>query len=157
MFKVGQKAEEASKDFVRDNLRALMDAVNDVIKRTERTSEVNSLTDPAFFKQRKEPIENVHSSFLEHWDDIKGKDKAFFVFINSLKNGIKTVKRPRPEPVKGDEETKTASSGKVSKKRARKKSNGFRSPGRVQPCRGNVIDNNCRPLWSYRKHDARDI
>lgn len=94
MFRVPGTADDDAKEYVRTHMTKLFDATNDVIAATPRKSDVKSLTDPAHFKQRKEPLENVHGAILQHWDDLKG-DKALFVFIISRKFGTKTVKRPR--------------------------------------------------------------
>ena len=103
VFTVPPETGDAAKEYVRDHIHELFRAANEVIAATPRKGDVKSLTDPAHFKQRKEPIENVHKAILDNWDDLK-RDKALFVFIISLKFGIKTVKRARaPAPDAADD------------------------------------------------------
>lgn len=111
IFKVADDASEQCKKYAESHMSEIVKAANDAIASSTRESEVNSLTDPAFFKLRKEPIEHVHKSLMEQWDTIKGGDKAFFVFISSLKNGIKTVKRKRVEPVVASVKAPPAAAG----------------------------------------------
>jgi hypothetical protein len=117
ILRVGEGAGDESNEYVKNNMRKVFEAVNEVIAASSRESEVNSLTNPAFFKMRKEPIENVHAALLEHWDAIRASDKAFFIFIASLKHGVKTLKRPRDE---GSVAHGVTSSAAAKRRRARK-------------------------------------
>ena len=121
IFKVAEDASDECKKYAESHMSEIVKAANDAIASSTRESEVNSLTDPAFFKLRKEPIEHVHKSLMEQWDTIKGGDKAFFVFISSLKNGIKTVKRKRVEPVAPSPKAPAAAPGAAAGATAVKK------------------------------------
>ena len=103
LFRVAGDASEECKTYVTNHMTEVISATNALIASSTRESEVNSLTDPAFFKHRKFPIEYVHGAILEHWDTIKDSNKTLFVVITSLKHGIKTIKRkpvaPPPQEV----------------------------------------------------------
>jgi hypothetical protein len=100
VFQVADNADDECKQYAESHRDEVIKAVNDAISATQRESQVDSLTDPAFFKLRKEPIEHVHKALMDNWDTIKGSDKALFVFISSLKNGIKTIKRKKIKLIK---------------------------------------------------------
>lgn len=114
LLKLSEDAADDLKHYVEHNMREVFQAINAVIAASPRESTVNSLTDPAFFKMRKEPIESVHQALLKNWDAIKGGKKAFFVFIASLKSGIKTIKRSST-----DHTTPSSNAGESAAKRKR--------------------------------------
>lgn len=119
-----------TKQYISKNMHPLFDAANTIIASAERVSEVKSLTDPTHFNLRKQPIENVHSFLLSAWDTLKTDNKGFYVFISSLKHGVKTVKRqredqenedPAKESVAAPEDIDGAPSGDLANKKSRKK------------------------------------
>ena len=92
VFRVPEDADDSAKEYVRTHMHELFEATNGVIATTPRKGDVKSLTDPAHFKQRKEPIENVHAALMNNWDDLKS-GTTLFVFIVSLKHGTRVAKK----------------------------------------------------------------
>jgi len=117
LFRVAGDASEDCKTYVSSHMTEVINATNALIAASSRESEVNSLTDPAFFKHRKFPIEYVHGALLEHWDTIKDSNKTLYVVITSLKHGLKAVKRKPVAPPPPEVANAQGESANPSKKR----------------------------------------
>ena len=117
LFRVAGDASEECKTYVTNHMTEVISATNALIASSTRESEVNSLTDPAFFKHRKYPIEYVHGAILEHWDTIKDSNKTLFVVITSLKHGLKTLKRKPVAPPPQEVANAAGDAANSSKKR----------------------------------------
>jgi len=117
LFRVAGDASEECKTYVTNHMTEVISATNALIASSTRESEVNSLTDPAFFKHRKYPIEYVHGAILEHWDTIKDSNKTLFVVITSLKHGLKTLKRKPVAPPPQEVANAAGEAANSSKKR----------------------------------------
>lgn len=113
-----QGDDKEAREYIAANWGDFWGSVDEAIKSCEsRTSDVKSITDPAFFKNWAEPLERLQNAFLEGWDRLRTSETSMFVCISSRKFGFKAYKLKRPKASLDD----AAQESKPAKRQAKRK------------------------------------